>query len=285
MLIVLVTGLAIGSLYAMMGLVYNVMYSTSKVLSMTTGHIAMLGAVFGAWFMGGLGWPIWLGLPAAVAVGAAFGLLTDVVAIRRVITRSNEHLWLLSTLAVATMVQQAVGLWWGTEPRPFPRLVPQDPAGALDQKYWLPIALVLLMAAGLSLFYRKTMFGKVFVAMSEDAFAARARGIATNRVRAMSYVISGALGAVAGFAAGQLTYAFFAVGTLLTLNGFVALAVGGLGSNMGALVGGWALGIISMVASHYFGGEYQQTIAIGLLMLALLVRPQGIFGTRQVRAV
>lgn len=285
MLIVLVTGLAIGSLYAMMGLVYNVMYSTSKVLSMTTGHLAMLGAVFGAWFMGALGWPIWRGLPAAAAVGAAFGLLTDVVAIRRVITRSNEHLWLLSTLAVATMVQQGVGLWWGTEPRPFPRLVPQDPAGALDQKYWLPIVLVLLMATGLSLFYRKTTFGKVFVAMSEDAFAARARGIATNRVRAMSYVISGALGALAGFATGQLTYASFALGTLLTLNGFVALAVGGLGSNMGALVGGWALGIISMVASHYFGGEYQQTIAIGLLMLALLVRPQGIFGTRQVRAV
>jgi branched-chain amino acid transport system permease protein len=285
MLIVLVTGLAVGSLYAMTALVYNVMYSTSKVLSVTTGHIAMLGAVFGAWFLGVLGWPVWLALPAAAVVGAAFGFLTDLVAIRRVITRSDEHLWLLSTLAVATMVQQAVGLWWGTEPRPFPRLVPQEPAGALDQKYWLPIVFVLVMAAALGLFYKKTMFGKVFVAMSEDQFAARARGIATTRVRALSYVISGALGAVAGFATGQLTYAFFALGTTLTLNGFIALAVGGLGSNLGALVGGWALGIVSMVASHYFGGEYQQTIAVGLLMLALLVRPQGLFGSKHVRPV
>jgi branched-chain amino acid transport system permease protein len=285
MLIVLVTGLAVGSLYAMTALVYNVMYSTSKVLSVTTGHIAMLGAVFGAWFIGTLGWPIWLGLSAAVAVGAAFGLLTDIVAVRRVLSRTDEHLWLLSTLAVATMVQQAVALWWGTEPRPFPRMFQQDFAGAGDQKYLLPIALVLVMGGGLTLFYRRTMYGKVFVAMSEDAFAARARGIATNRVRAVSYVISGALGALAGFATGQLTFAFFAFGATLTLNGFIALAVGGLGSNAGALVGGWSLGIVSSVATHYFGGEYQQTIAVGLLMLVLLIRPQGIFGTRQVRAV
>ncbi len=285
MLIVLVTGLAIGSLYAMTGLVYNVMYSTSKVLSVTTGHIAMLGAVFGAWFIGALGWPWWLGLPAALAVGAAFGLVTDVVAVRRVLERTDEHLWLLSTLAVATMVQQAVALWWGTEPRPFPRLVAQDFAGVWDQKYLLPIALVLVMSGGLTLFYRRTLYGKVFVAMSEDAFAARARGIATTRVRAASYVISGALGALAGIATGQLTFAFFAFGATLTLNGFIALAVGGLGSNAGALVGGWSLGIISSVATHYFGGEYQQTIAVGLLMLVLLIRPQGIFGRRTVRAV
>ena len=95
----------------------------------------------------------------------------------------DEHLWLLSTLALATMVQQAVGLWWGTEPRPFPRLIPQDfSAGLVDQKFWLPIAIAIVMALGLELFYRRTMYGKLFLAMSEDAFAARARGVPTDRV-------------------------------------------------------------------------------------------------------
>ena len=138
---VLVSGLATGALFAATALVYNVMFSTSKVLSITTGHIAMLGGVFGAWFITGLGLPWIVGLAGAVAVGAAFGWLTDVLAIRRVLARSDEHLWLLSTLALATMVQQAVGLWWGTEPKPFPRLIPQDfSAGIADQKFWLPIA-------------------------------------------------------------------------------------------------------------------------------------------------
>ncbi len=286
MLTVIVSGLAIGMVFAAVALVYNVMYSTSKVLSVTTGHIAMLGGVFGAYFVATLHLHWAIGLVGAVAAGALFGFVTELLAIRRVLNRSDEHLWLLSTLALATMVQQGVGLWWGTEPKPFPRLIPQDfGAGALDQKFWLPIAIALLMAAGLELFYRRTMYGKLFLAMSEDAFAARARGVATDRIRVMSYLLSGALGGLAGFAAGQLTFAYFALGLTLTLNGFIALAVGGLGSNIGALIGGAALGLLNAFASHWFGGEYQQTIAVGLLMVVLLLKPEGLLGSRNVRPV
>ena len=110
MLTLIVSGLAAGALYAATALAYNVMYSTSKVLSVTTGHLAMLGGVFGAFFISGLGLHALLGLAGAVAAGALFGLLTDVIAIRRVVSRSDEHLWLISTLALATIVQQAVGL-------------------------------------------------------------------------------------------------------------------------------------------------------------------------------
>lgn len=284
--IAIVSGIATGALYAAAALAYNVMFSTSKVLSVTTGHLSMLGGVFGAWFVVSLGFPIWLALVLSVLVGAVFGVLTDLIAIRRVLARSDEHLWLLSTLALATMIQQAVGLWWGTEPKPFPRLfVQDDTAGLFDQKYWLPVAAALLMAAGLELFYRRTLYGKLFVAMSEDAFAARARGIPTDLVRAASYGIAGAMGALAGFAAGQLTFAYFAIGMTLTLNGFIALAVGGLGSNVGAIVGGFSLGLLSAIATFFVGGEFHQTISVGLLMAVLLIRPQGIFGRHDVRPV
>ncbi len=286
MLAVLVTGLAIGSLYAATALAYNVMFSTSKVLSVTTGHLAMLGGVFGAWFVTGLGWSPLVALPAALIVGAFAGWLTDVIAIRRVLKRSDEHLWLLSTLALATIVQQGVGLWWGTEPKPFPRLLPQDfSAGIADQKYWLPIITTLLMAGALELFYRRTLYGKLFIAMSEDTFAARARGIQTDRIRAASFAIAGALGALAGFAAGQLTFAYFALGLTLTLNGFIALAVGGLGSNVGALVGGAALGLLNAFSANLIGGEFQNTVSVGALMLVLLLKPEGLFGAQNVRPV
>jgi len=286
MLTVIVSGLAIGMLFAAVALVYNVMYSTSKVLSVTTGHISMLGGVFGAYIIASLQMHWLVGLLGAVVVGGAFGWLTELLAIRRVLARSDEHLWLLSTLALATMVQQAVGLWWGTEPKPFPRLIPQEfGAGVLDQKFWLTIGMAVVMAIGLELFYRRTMYGKVFMAMSEDAFAARARGISPDRIRLVSYVLSGALGGLAGFAAGQLTFAFFALGLTLTLNGFIALAVGGLGSNIGALIGGAALGLLNAFASYLFGGEYQQTIAVGMLMLVLLIKPEGLLGAKNVRPV
>lgn len=283
---VIVSGLATGALFAATALVFNVMFSTSKVLSVTTGHLAMLGGVFGAYFITGLGWPWPVALLGALGIGGAFGWLTDLLAIRRVLSRSDEHLWLLSTLALATMVQQAVALWWGTEPKPFPRLLEQDfAAGLADQKFWLPIGVAIAMAIGLDVFYRRTLYGKLFLAMSEDAFAARARGVPTDRIRALSYVIAGALGALAGFAAGQLTFAYFALGLTLTLNGFIALAVGGLGSNVGALVGGAALGLLNAFSSYFVGGEFQQTISVGLLMLILLVKPEGLFGSKQVRAV
>jgi branched-chain amino acid transport system permease protein len=286
MLSVLVTGLATGALFAATAIIYNVMFSTSKVLSITTGHLAMLGGVFGAWFMSAWGLPWWLALLGAMAIGGAFGWLTDLLAIRRVLERSDEHLWLLSTLALATMVQQGVGLWWGTEPKPFPRLIPQDfGAGIADQKFWLPVVVALAMAIGLGLFYRRTMYGKLFLAMSEDAFAARARGVSTDRIRSLSYVISGALGGMVGFAAGQLTFAYFALGLTLTLNGFIALAVGGLGSNVGALVGGIALGLLNAFTSYFIGGEYQQTVSVGLLMLILLLKPEGLLGSKNVRPV
>jgi branched-chain amino acid transport system permease protein len=246
----------------------------------------MLGGVFGAWFVNTLQLPWGLGLLGGIAVGALFGWLTEVLAIRRVLNRGEDHLWLLSTLALATMVQQGVALWWGTEPRPFPRLFEQNfNSGVLDQKFWLPIGITVLMALGLELFYRRTMYGKLFMAMSEDAFAARARGVPTDRIRVMSYVLAGGLGGLAGFAAGQLTFAYFALGLTLTLNGFIALAVGGLGSNLGALIGGTALGLLSAFASYWFGGEYQQTFAVGLLMVVLLVKPAGLYGSLKVRQV
>ena len=286
MLSALIAGLATGALYAAAALVYNVMFSTSKVLSVTTGHTAMLGGVFGAWFLQSWQLPMPVALAGSMLVGALFGALTEVVAVRRVLTRSDEHLWLLSTLALATMVQQAVALWWGTEPKPFPRLIPQDfSAGLADQKYWLPVAFAIVLAVGLGLFYRRTLYGKLFVAMSEDLFAARARGIPTDRIRVLSYIMAGAMGGLAGFAAGQLTFAYFALGLTLTLNGFIALAVGGLGSNVGALVGGAALGILSSIATYFVGGEYQQTISVGLLMVVLLLKPEGLFGSNKVRPV
>ncbi|HEV3191829.1 MAG TPA: branched-chain amino acid ABC transporter permease [Polyangiaceae bacterium] len=283
---VLVSGLASGALFAAAALIYNVMFSTSKVLSVATGHTAMLGGVFGAWFMSSLGLPAAVALLGSVAAGAAFGFVTDLVAIRRVLSRSDEHLWLLSTLALATMTQQVVALWWGTEPRPFPRLLPQGySAGLADQKYWLPVAVALLLAIGLELFYRRTLYGKLFMALSEDAFAARARGVPTGRLRALSYVMAGSMGGLAGFAAGQLTFAYFALGLTLSLNGFIALAAGGLGSNLGALVGGGALGMLNAIATYFIGGQYQNTVAVGLLMVVLLIKPEGLFGAKVARPV
>jgi branched-chain amino acid transport system permease protein len=285
MYLVIVSGLAIGALYAMTALLFNIMYSTSKVLAFGTGQFAMVGGICTAFLVLHRGMPIWIGFLACLLVGAVFGWATEVIAVRRIVAASEAHLWILSTLALAIIVEEAMGHWWGTDPTPFPRVFPREFGGVWDQKFWLPIIAAFVMAIGLEVFYRKAMIGKLFMAMAEDGFAARARGVATDRMRSLSYILAGMLGALSGFAAGQLTFANFALGTGLCLSGFIALAVGGIGSNVGALLGGCILGIAASFTDYYVGAEYQKTVAVGVLVVLLVIRPQGLFGSTQVRQV
>jgi branched-chain amino acid transport system permease protein len=244
----------------------------------------MLGAVFGAWLIGDLQWPIWIGFPAAMLVGIVFSLITEFVAVRPVLKNLDQHLYVLSTLALALMVQTAAAIWWGTEPRPFPTLVGLSPAG-LAEKYWLPVLVCVLTMVSVDLFYRKTLWGRAFTAISEDADAALALGIPERRMRVISYVLAGFVGALAGFVGGQLLFAFFAIGALLTFYGFIPIAIGGIGSNRGALVGGLTVGILQQIANYVVGGVFVGVVTFALFIVVLVLMPQGLFGSTVARRV
>jgi branched-chain amino acid transport system permease protein len=281
---ILVAGIAIGAVYAMIGLAYNVMYSTSKVMSFTAGMLGMLGSVFGAFFIGVQHWPLVAGLPAVLAVGAAFGWITERLAVRPVLRSIEKHLYVLSTLALALMVQQLAAIWWGTEPRPFPTLfgIGHD---LTAEQYWLPVLACFATVVALEWFYRGTLTGRAFLAISEDAGAVRALGIPERRMRVLSYMLSGVVGAFAGFVGGELLLAFFANGMMLTFYGFIPIAIGGLGSNRGALVGGIALGIIQQAANYLFGGNMVPVVAFTVFIAVLLAMPRGLFGAAEHRRV
>ena len=281
---ILVNGVAMGAVYALIGIAYNIMFSTSKVMSFTAGHLGMVGAVFGAYFLGVLGWPWWASLPATLAVGAAAGYVTERIAVRPVLRKIDEHLYVLTTLALAMMLQQAVAVWWGTEPRPFPTLL-KIGEGWANPKYWLPLLACLVVLLALDLFYERTLMGKSFTAVSEDTLAAHALGIADDRVRIASYCLAGAVGGLAGFAGGELLHAFFALGSSLGFYGFIPIAIGGLGSNRGALIGGLGLGILQQFANYLVGGLFVGVVTFAVFIAFLLVIPQGLFGSALVRRV
>ena len=282
---VFVAGLALGAVYALTAMVYNTMFSTSKVLSFGAGQFAMVGGIVCAWMVLSLKQPVWVSLLAVVAIGAVFGAITEFVAVRRVLVDVDSHLGLLTTLALATIVEQAMGLAWGWEPSPFPRLFDQPRGTLFDQKFWLPVVVAIAVALLLELFYRRTMLGKSFAAVAEDEFAARARGVSSTRVRILSFILAGIIGAISGMAAGQLNFADVGVGLRLGLGGFLALAVGGIGSSMGALVGGLFAGLLTSYTTDLFGAEYQNLVSLGVLSLVLVIRPAGLFGVSQARSV
>src|SRR5277367_7157181 len=115
-------GLAVGAVYALIGITYNVMFSASRVFSFTAGTLGMLGGVLGSLFISRMGMPVAIGLLLALAGGAVLGVVTEIVAVRPVLKSLDQHLYVLSTLALALMVQQFTAIEWSTEPQPFPRL-------------------------------------------------------------------------------------------------------------------------------------------------------------------
>lgn len=281
---ILLSGLAVGAIYALIGVTYNTMFMTSRVMSFTAGQLGMVGGVLGSLFALRLGLPVPLALLATLLCAALIGVVTEFVAVRPVLKSLDQHLYVLSTLALATMIQHLVAVEWSTEPQPFPAVFGFDIAG-IDEKFWLPIATCLAIIIGLEMLYRRTLVGHAFRAIAEDNFAARALGLPERNLRIASYALAGAIGALAGFSGGLLLLAFVANGPLLNFYGFVPVALGGLGNNRGAIVGGFALGLFQQAANFLVGGIFASVAVFALFILVLLLAPQGVFGAPVARRV
>ncbi len=281
-------GLAVGAVYALIGITYNVMFSASRVFSFTAGMLGMLGGVLGAIFINKWGINAALALLLVLACGALLGIVTEVLTVRPVLKSVEQHLYVLSTLAFALMIQQVVAIEFGTEAYPFPVLIPIDPAsiwGAIDQKFWLPVLACAVTIAGLEFLYRKTLIGRAFLAIAEDSYAARALGLPETRLRMASYALAGVIGALAGFTGAQMLLAFFGNQSILNFYGFVPVALGGMGSNRGAVIGGLALGLFQQAANFLVGGIFAAVAVFAVFIVVLLLRPEGLAGAATARRV
>jgi branched-chain amino acid transport system permease protein len=278
------TGVAIGCIYALIGITYNVMFSASRVFSFTAGTLGMLGGVLGSLVIAQMGLPLIAGFLLVLAAGALSGIITEIVAVRPVLKSLDQHLYVLSTLALALIVQQFTAIEWGTESRPFPRLF-DIARGGFDQQFWLPILGCAAVIIGLELLYRYTLVGRAFLAISEDNYAARALGLPERGLRMASFALAGMIGTLAGFAGGEMLLAFFGNAPILTFYGFVPVALGGMGNNRGAVVAGLLLGLFQQAANFLVGGIFASVAVFTVFIIVLLARPEGLAGASVQRRV
>ena len=278
------TGVAIGGIYALIGITYNVMFSASRVFSFTAGTLGMLGGVLGSLVIAQMGLPLIAGFLLVLAAGALSGIITEIVAVRPVLKSLDQHLYVLSTLALALIVQQFTAIEWGTESRPFPRLF-DIARGGFDQQFWLPILACAAVIIGLELLYRYTLVGRAFLAISEDNYAARALGLPERGLRMASFALAGMIGTLAGFAGGEMLLAFFGNAPILTFYGFVPVALGGMGNNRGAVVAGLLLGLFQQAANFLVGGIFASVAVFTVFIIVLLARPEGLAGASVQRRV
>jgi branched-chain amino acid transport system permease protein len=284
-------GLSVGAIYVLVALGYNIVFIAAGTFNFAHANLIMVGVYLAYWGLAEHSLPVFLVFLVAGVVTMAVATTEERVAFRPV-KHSEGHL--VTSVGAAAMITGAVELIWGAQALKVPFL--NDNPSSTSQAFTLlggrilPVELLLIVLALASAFtlyagLRWTMLGLASLATSEDSEAATLRGINTRRLSIGAFALSGAFAGVIGPIVGPKTYAFAALAAALALKGFVAMAMGGFGSVPGCVIGGFVVGMVEALTARWIGGSYTNIAVFALLVLVLMVRPTGLLGQQQERAV
>ena len=288
MLQYLLTGLSVGSVYAMVGLGFTVMWTAAKAVNFNYGDLFMLGAV-GTVVLRDLGMPL---IPAALLAIAAAALLAAVIErgfVRPFNQETNAVGWMLTTIAVGTMLEAATTALFGSNPRGLPTPLTEQPiriggAGIYPQELLLPVALVVV-AGGLEYFYRRTVTGRAMRAVAYNRVAAGLMGIDADRMTLLAFALAGGMGALAGVLIAPVVQASSTMGAIIGLKGFLVAIIAGINNARGVLVAGILYGVLEKFIEGYLSTAARDAIGFSLMVLLLLLYPQGLFGKAEFKKV
>lgn len=279
-------GVAIGSIYALIGLSLNLIFASTNILNFGQGEVLVVGAILGIVLHSILGVPVLLALALVLGAMVVLGILQERVVMPPVRGQRHAITWLLTTVGIGIILRSLIEILWGSRTVSLPPVVPRITIAvaqtAFPLLYLFIVALALAVTIAVDVFYRRHMWGKAMVAVSQDAEAAALRGVNVWHLQVTSFVLGTVLGGATGFLVAPVTFVQAAMGFSFVLKGFVAVAIGGVGSNWGTLVGGVLLGVLEVFGAYLTNASYQDSFAFGLLLLTLLVRPRGLIGGREI---
>lgn len=282
-----ITGVSLGSIYAIIALGYTMVYGIAKMLNFAHGDVIMVGAYVCFFAMGNFNLPPAVGVVLAVVVCTVLGMVIERLAYKPL--RAAPSLAVLITaIGVSYFLQNSAQLLWGAATKVFTPIVSGSLAlvpGQLSISYVaiLSVACCVVVMVGLTLFTGQTKMGKAMRACSEDKGAAQLMGIDVNATISMTFAIGSALAAVAGVLyMSSYPILVATTGSMPGIKAFTAAVFGGIGSIPGALLGGLLLGIIEIFAGGYISTQLQNAIVFAVLIVVLLVKPTGLLG-KQIR--
>ena len=285
----LISGLGLGSMYGLLALGFHVTYAVSNTVNFAQGGTMMLGAVLCFMLWVSLGWPLWVAIVLALVACAAWSVLVERIAVRPFVRRGSNS-WLMATVALGIVLDNVVLFTFGRDPRGMPRgfLTTQSVtvAGFKVQLLQILIPVVgLSLALGLHLFLQRTRHGKALLAVVQNTSAARLMGIDVERVTTLSFALSGLLAGVAGIMVAPLFTISSTMGTLFGIKAFAVAILGGIGSAWGVVIAGLIYGIAEALVTASLGSIYTQIVSFALVIVSLVVMPNGLFGRAEVRKV
>ena len=280
----------IGSIYALFAVGYTLVFGVLDILNLAHQAVFMLAAFAALWLVGEAHLSLWVALPAAVALAGLAGLLLERVAFRPLRGRADSNIsGLISSLAMATVFEAIALQLFGPDTSRFPlgtfpdRVVRIGGASASLLQLCIVAVAVALMAL-LTLLIARTRLGRRLRAVAESPRAARILGIDVDRAIAAAFFLSSALGGAAGVLFGLAFNSISPdVGRSVELKGLAVIILGGMGSVTGAVVAGFALGLIEVFTVARFGSSFRDAVSFAVLFLVLLARPRGLFGQAAAR--
>jgi branched-chain amino acid transport system permease protein len=277
----LFTGVTVGSIYAMVAVGFNIIYNVTDIINFAQGEFVMLGGLIMVFFTVTAKLPLPLAFILTIAAVTGVGALMERFTIHP-LKNASVLTMIIVTIAVSILFKGIAMFIWGKDPYIFPPFSGSKPlfiygAAIQTQTLWV-LFMTAVMVVLMTIFFKKTRYGKAMLACADNPEAARLVGIKVNTMILISFALSAAIGAVAGAVMTPISLMEYDRGALLALKGFGAAVLGGLGSFYGAVVAGVLLGIIESMCAGLVSSGYKDAVALILLLLVLYVRPSGLFG-------
>lgn len=278
------TGIGSGGLYALTGLAFVMIYKATKVVNLAIGEMLMLGAYLMFGMASNLDWPVWVAIVAAIIGSGLGGAIVERLAIRPMLGESPISVFMV-TVGLSSVMIGLVELVWTADQQRLPEFMPSDPV-MLGEAFippklfygFLVAAALILLALAVFRFWRG---GVALRATASDQAAAYSVGINVPRVFSLAWIAAAMIAAIAGIVVGSIGGLSSSMG-VFGLSVLVVVIVGGLDSVLGALVAGLGIGLLEALAGGYLGGEYKLLATFSTLILVLMVRPYGLFGTHEI---
>ncbi|MGB2853758.1 MAG: branched-chain amino acid ABC transporter permease, partial [Dehalococcoidia bacterium] len=253
------TGITVGSIYAIVGLGFTIIYSVTGIINFAQGEFVMLGGMIAFSFIG-LGLPVPVALMLAVVLVTLVGVVFNLVAIRPA-GRASTITLIIITIGGALFIRAVAGLYWGRDAVALPPFTGDESlsflgAYILPQSLWV-IGITAVLMVGVYLLLNRTLVGKALKAAAINRRAAALVGIDARMMSLISFALAAATGAVAGVVIAPLSYASYDMGIMLGLKGFVAAAMGGFTGVWGVFLGGLGLGLAESLAAGYISSSYK----------------------------
>lgn len=283
LLVQVLSGIAIGCIYGLVAIGFSMIYRAMGLVNFAQAEFMMIGAFFGYSILLAMpGTPLVLVLVLACAATAAFGVVLERVAFRPAIRRGASDIYLvLLTLGIGMVLSNGARLVWGANPVVYPTPLAHDVTRLggvpMPTMYLFILIFMVLLLVGLQWFFTKSWTGLALRAGAEDRNTAQLMGVDVGMANSLSFAIASAIGAAAGVLYAPIIYVSFDMGAV-GIKAFAAAVMGGFGSIAGAVIGGISLGVVEMVGGQIFAPEYQDSIAFTVMILVLLLRPNGLIG-------